>query len=144
MTESNKKQLRELYKQYDLNKDDIFTNPTQGWTIITRSGIDKVQAIANIDIKYQLVLADAEFKTYVVKATATHGDTTIETFGESSPENTKQKYRVAMSEKRAMSRAVLKLTGFYQIGVYGEEEADQFNVPKSERKSVKELIEDTL
>ena len=31
-----------------------------------------------------------------------------------------------MAEKRAMSRAVLKLTGFYELGVFGEDEAEDF------------------
>ena len=43
--------LRELYKKYGLNQEDTFKSP-QGWTIITRSGIDKIQAEADIDIDY--------------------------------------------------------------------------------------------
>ena len=31
-----------------------------------------------------------------------------------------------MAEKRAMSRAVLKLAGFYQHGVFSEDESDDF------------------
>jgi hypothetical protein len=31
-----------------------------------------------------------------------------------------------MAEKRALSRAVLKLTGFYQLGVFGEDESEDF------------------
>ena len=31
-----------------------------------------------------------------------------------------------MAEKRAMSRAVLKLTGFYELGVFGEDESEDF------------------
>ena len=30
-----------------------------------------------------------------------------------------------MAEKRAMSRCVLKLTGFYELGVYGEDEVNE-------------------
>ena len=29
-------------------------------------------------------------------------------------------------KKRAMSRAVLKLTGFYELGVFGEDESEDF------------------
>ena len=54
------------------------------------------------------------------------GEQTIETFGESSPGNTNTSYPVAMAEKRAMSRAVLKLAGFYQHGVFSEDESDDF------------------
>jgi hypothetical protein len=30
-----------------------------------------------------------------------------------------------MAEKRALSRAILKLAGFYTAGVYGEDEIDE-------------------
>ncbi len=64
----------------------------------------------------------------VIKAIATKVDVTVESFGESTPENTKQSppYHSAMAEKRALSRAVLKITGFYKYGVYGEDESDDF------------------
>ena len=35
-------------------------------------------------------------------------------------------YVMEMAEKRAMSRAVLKLTGFYELGVFGEDESESF------------------
>ena len=31
-----------------------------------------------------------------------------------------------MAEKRAMSRAVLKLAGLYSLGVFGEDESESF------------------
>ena len=31
-----------------------------------------------------------------------------------------------MAEKRAMSRVVLKLTGFYALGVFGQDESEDF------------------
>ena len=40
--------------------------------------------------------------------------------------NTNSWYVMEMAEKRAMSRAILKLTGFYQLGVFGEDEAEDF------------------
>ena len=54
------------------------------------------------------------------------GEEYIETYGESTPKNTTNAYPIAMAEKRAMSRAVLKLTGFYAEGHFGEDEADDF------------------
>ena len=46
-------------------------------------------------------------------------------FGEASDKNLMgggKKFPVAMAEKRAMSRVVLKLTGFYEQGVFGQDE----------------------
>ena len=53
-TRSKTDMLNDLYKKYELHKSDTFKSP-QGWTIITRSGIDKIQAVANIDIEYEMV-----------------------------------------------------------------------------------------
>ena len=62
----------------------------------------------------------------IVKAVATKEDVRIESFGEASPANTKQPYPVAMAEKRALSRVILKIAGFYKFGVFGEDESDDF------------------
>lgn len=132
----NKDMLVKLYKNYNLTPEDIFKSPL-GFTTITRSGIDKIQAVAKIEIKYSLEKVSDDNKYVVIKATGiinskidSDGDILkeykrIETYGESSPQNTKNQYPIAMAEKRAMSRCVLKLTGFYELGVYGEDEVNE-------------------
>jgi hypothetical protein len=49
----------------------------------------------------------------------------IETFGEASKANTSNTYPIAIAEKRALSRAGLKLSGFYMHGAYGEDDIDK-------------------
>ena len=44
----NRDKLVELYKKYDLTADDVFKH--QHYVIITRQGIDKIQAIEQINI----------------------------------------------------------------------------------------------
>ncbi len=122
MTKAEK--LNALYKKYNLTKDDYFKH--KFYTIITRSGIDKIQAQAGINIEYMLQYNSADNKCVIIQAFAQMGDVKIETFGESSPGNTTNAYPVAMAEKRAMSRACLKLTGFYSLNVFSEDEADEF------------------
>jgi len=116
--------LNELYKANGLTADDVFKH--KFYTIISRSGIDKIQANNNIVIHYDLLFNSGDNKCIIMKATATSGDQTIQTFGEASPQNNSNGYPVAMAEKRAMSRAVLKLTGFYELGHFGEDEAEDF------------------
>jgi hypothetical protein len=126
----NKEKLTELYKKYSLTKDDVFKH--QHYLIITRSGIDKIQAVAKINIRYVVVECQKDFA--VVKAKASDNDMTtqIETFGSAlkgadfKSGNTNSWYVMEMAEKRAMSRAVLKLTGFYELGVFGEDESEDF------------------
>jgi len=116
--------LNELYKKYNLHKEDTFKSP-QGWTIITRSGIDKIQAEADIDIDYDVIEYNPGVSA-AVKAQAKWNDRTLTTFGEANHKNCRQSYVLAMAEKRAMSRIVLKLTGFYALGVFGQDESEDF------------------
>lgn len=119
--------LRELYVKNGLVKDEdtwVLTRGGKKIPIITRTGIEKIQANNNITVKYTVDAMAPDF--VVIRATAQKGTTIIETFGEASPDNTKQAYPVAMAEKRALARAVLKIEGFYKYGAYSEDEADEF------------------
>ena len=139
--ETKRDRLNGLFQKYGLNpSEDSFKSP-QGWTIITRNGIDKIQANAGIDIKYDAIVVERDF--VVVKAKASllaDKEIFIETFGEAdrgAKGNCRQNYPVAMAEKRAMSRAVLKLSGFYAIdGVYGQDESDDFKKGPSEKQGI--------
>lgn len=130
-----------LYRKYELTKDDVFKH--KHYLIITRSGIDKIQAKERININYDVIRCEPEFCT--VKATATKDNAIIQTLGsakyggkEWNKERNNGKggwdehgnattwYIAEMAEKRAMSRAVLKLTGFYELGVFGEDESEEF------------------
>jgi hypothetical protein len=120
--------LKEKYIKYNLTKDDIFKH--QHFLIITRSGIDKIQALEGIEIDYEVINCERDF--CVVKAHAKKGEAFIQTFGSAlkgegfKDGNCNTWYVMEMAEKRAMSRAVLKLTGFYELGVFGEDESESF------------------
>jgi hypothetical protein len=107
---------------------DIFKH--QHFTIITRSGIDKIQAKEQIFVDYEVINCEKNFA--VVKANASKEGAKIQTFGSAlkgdnfKDGNTNSWYVMEMAEKRAMSRAVLKLTGFYELGVFGEDESEDF------------------
>ena len=143
-----------LYKKYELTKDDVFKH--KHYLIITRQGIDKIQAKEGIFISYEAVKVDPEFCVVKAMAKKEHENgadwLTIETFGSAKyggkewvkevidlntgkqtkkgywneSGNTTTWYVMEMAEKRAMSRAVLKLTGFYELGVFGEDESEDF------------------
>jgi|TARA_B100001250_G_C19759362_1_gene771695 hypothetical protein len=119
--------LKEKYIKYNLTKDDVFKH--QHYIIITRSGIDKIQALENINIDYDVIKCEKDF--CVVKANATKEGKSIQTFGSAIKGDfkngtTNSWYVMEMSEKRAMSRAVLKLTGFYELGCFSEDESESF------------------
>ena len=122
--------LKEKYITYNLTKDDVFKHQGGHYIIITRSGIDKIQAIEGIEIDYEVIKCEKDF--CVVKAHAKKDEAFIQTFGSAlkgagfKDGNCNTWYVMEMAEKRAMSRAVLKLTGFYELGVFGEDESEDF------------------
>ena len=124
----NKDKLIELYVKYGLTKDDVFKH--QHYVIITRQGIDKIQAVEQINVTYEVIRCEPNFSVF--KALAEKDGKKIETFGSAlkgegyKDGNTNSWYVAEMAEKRAMSRAVLKLTGFYELGVFGEDESESF------------------
>ena len=123
--------LNELYKDNGLVKSEDTYELSFGKrsvNIITRTGIEKIQYHNNITVTFDVESINPEF--VVVKATAKKCDVSVESYGEASPQNTQQKYPVAMAEKRALSRVILKITGFYKYGVFGEDESDDFKQEK--------------
>jgi len=124
----NREKLTSLYTKYKLTKDDVYKH--QHYIIITRQGIDKIQAKERIYVDYEVINCEPNFA--VVKANATKEDAKIQTFGSAlkgasfKDGNCQTWYVMEMAEKRAMSRAVLKLTGFYELGVFGEDESEDF------------------
>ena len=127
----NREKLVELYKKYDLQKDDVYKH--QHYVIITRQGIEKIQAKENITITYEVVRCETNFAVFKAKAfISIKPATVLETFGSAlkaanyKDGNCNSWYVAEMAEKRALSRAVLKLTGFYELGVFGEDESEDF------------------
>ena len=124
----NREKLGVLYKKYELTADDVYKH--QHYIIITRQGIDKIQAKERIYVNYEVVNCEPNFA--VVKAYAEKEQAKIQTFGSAlkgadfKSGNCQTWYVMEMAEKRAMSRAVLKLTGFYELGVFGEDESEDF------------------
>ena len=110
--------LKELYLKYELTPEDVFKH--QHFTILTRQGIDKIQAKEQIYVDYEVIRCEPNYAVF--KAKAQKDGTMIQTFGSAlkgdtfKDGNTNSWYVAEMAEKRAMSRAILKLTGFYELG----------------------------
>jgi hypothetical protein len=131
MNKEQKDFLNEMVTKYCIVKDiDTFTH--QHYTIITRSGIEKIQAKEDINITYSL--EHIGVAGVIIKAIATKGDKALETFGSASKDTSYSKYYAEMAEKRAMSRAVLKIIDAYRYGIFGEDESDEFKNKSNEGK----------
>ena len=120
----NRDKLKEMYAKYELDADDVFKH--QHFLIITRSGIEKIQAKEDIKITYEVIKCETNFA--VVKAKTEH----LQTFGSAlkgatyKEGNTNSWYLMELAEKRAMSRMVLKTCNLYQLGVMGQDESEEF------------------
>ena len=116
-------ELKALSKKYDMRPDHFHKDP-RGFVIMTRRGVEHVQAKIKAVVTFETVpeWSDPSDGRYCVKAHAKCEIGQVETYGEVSKSNNRNAYPIAMSEKRALSRAILKLAGFYQLEVYGEDE----------------------
>lgn len=131
--------LPEKIKKYGLIAGDWFQHAH--YTILTRQGIEKVQGIEKITIKYEVVKCEENFAVF--KAIGSKESVTIETYGSALKGDYKNGncntwYVAEMAEKRAMSRVVLKLTGLYALGVFGEDESEDFKQAEEPKEQPKE------
>ena len=131
--------MNELVKKNHLvAEEDIFSIPLGGKKvpIITRTGIEKIQYMNRIMVKFEDKVLTPDYA--VMKAIATiepvddmYVGVTIETYanakyGKKPDGNTTFPYVVEIAEKRALSRAVLKICGAYRYGIFGEDESEDF------------------
>jgi hypothetical protein len=127
LSEGQLEELREMATRYGL-KGWHFHKDSRGFVIITREGIERIMSHLKMRVEYTPIFewSDAEKGRYIISAKAWIPDggphMVAASFGEVTASNNKNAYPVAMAEKRALSRVVLKLAGMYQLGVYGEDE----------------------
>lgn len=129
--ETRKDALRRLFLENNLVEEDVYKDK-RGFVIITRTGIDKIVSKQGITVAYEPLLLELKKDNInvVIRATAIKLDKNkkqinMMSFGEASDDNLMggaKKFPVAMAEKRAMSRVVLKIAGFYEQGVFGQDE----------------------
>ena len=132
MTEEAKEELRKLFRDNGLSKDDIFSRKLKDkygvekeFVIITRTGIDKIELKNNIHTTvYPAHISD---DLCVVKAVCEKDGTSVETFSSASTKNCQTSYLMEMAEKRARARGVLRIMKLYAFGVFGEDEHTAFD-----------------
>lgn len=127
LSEGQRKRLAELFRENGLDPEDVFVS--NHFTIVTRTGIEKIQAKKNISVEFIVESLQPDFvvmRAIGTMAESDEEDSTIhvvETFGSATSKNNRNPYAVEMAEKRALSRCVLKLCGLYrEKDVIGEDE----------------------
>jgi len=132
--------LTDLFKKYGLTYDssnpegkdnDVYVH--KHYKIITRGGIQKIERAAGIRCEMEPVPTACGKDYFTVKGMGIlptkEGTTPViyTTFASASDLTCKNAYYPEMAEKRCRSRLILTLAGLYELGVFGEDEADDFS-----------------
>ena len=122
--------IAELGKKYKLDgKVDVW-KCHDNW-ILTFDAITKIALIENIKLSrlepiYQSDTSCRFLVTMVKEDKDGNVIDSVTSVGEADNRNSKNNYYGSMSEKRGISRGVLKIINTYQYGIYSEVEADDF------------------
>lgn len=123
------KAIMTFMERYKVDSDEIWEVHGSTW-VVKHKALERVAAEQGISFEPpQLKVCDLEKGLVVVLVSGKLGDRTIHSFGEATPKNCKNSYMVAMAEKRAVDRVVLKLLAAHG-DLYSEAEADEFSQPR--------------
>lgn len=131
--------VEQLKTLYDLEDTDFWELRRGGrtQTIITHSACEKIAKQSGIVIDQPQWLSLGDNGIWAVQVTGwrvLEPQTKVWTTGESSPENCKTQYPVAMAEKRAKDRLILKIVNVSEANVMSEIEMDDLERPETNNK----------
>ena len=129
--------IKDIQVKYNLKLDDFWEHKQSKSWILTHDACTKIgnqEGIELIDIN----VINSEPDLVRILVTMKKGSVSITTFGEADRKNCFNPYLAAMSEKRGIDRAILKLINAYEYGVYSEVEADAFDKKKNASKDMTE------
>jgi hypothetical protein len=118
LTDQQKKLMRKLFEENGLVREDVFAH--KHFVIITRAGIEKIQANNGIDCSFDIISSDGSH--CAVSCTATTSDKSIVAYSSANSINHNSGYYMEVAIKRARARAVLGLMELYKLGAFGEDE----------------------
>lgn len=119
------KAVMDFMEKYSIASDEIWEVHGSTW-VVKHKALERVAAeVGVIWEKPELKICDMEKGFVSVLVGGKLADHTEYSFGEASPKNNKNSYPIAMAEKRAKDRVILKLLAAHG-DLYSEEEADDF------------------
>jgi hypothetical protein len=122
------KAVLEFMENYGVASDEIWEVHGTTWCV-KHKALERVAAqVGIVWEKPELKVCDMEKGLIAILVGGKLGTHTEFSFGEASPKNNKNSYPIAMAEKRAKDRVILKLLAVHG-DLYSEEEADDFKRP---------------
>jgi len=131
--------------KYKIDSDEIWEVHGATW-VVKHKALERVAIeVGIVWFRPEVITCDLTAKIAVICAYGKIGEREEWSFGEASPANNKNSYPMAMAEKRARDRVILKLLVSHGA-LYSESEADEFSrpgidaprvsLPKKDAKSV--------
>jgi hypothetical protein len=136
------KEIISFKDKYGVDADEIW-EVRGGAYAIKHKALERVALAENIKFDPPQILSiNLADKTIAMCVTGRQGERSEWTTGEAAPYNNKNGYPVAMAEKRARDRVILKLLQAHGA-LYSEDEADEFKqngghitLPKKDAKEI--------
>ncbi len=133
MATSVPKATREFMEKWGVQSDEVWPVPGGRAYAVKHSALERIAAEQNITFGVPTIIeADGSNKVYALWLEAKLGERSEWATGEASPANNKNGYPLAMAEKRAKDRCILKLLVAHGA-IYSEEEADDFQQSRREQ-----------
>lgn len=118
------KAVMDFMSKYGVESDEIWEVHGSTW-VVKHKALERVAVeVGIVWLRPSVQLCDLAAKMAVICAFGKLGEREEWSFGEASPANNKNSYPVAMAEKRARDRVILKL--LVGSDLYSESEAEEF------------------
>ena len=119
----------QFMEKYKVDSDEIWEVHGSTW-VVKHKALERVAAEVGIVFdRPSVITCDLANKIACICVFGKLGERSEWSFGEASPANNKNAYTMAMSEKRAKDRVILKLLVTHGA-LYSESEADEFKEPR--------------
>jgi hypothetical protein len=123
------KEISDFMARWSVSFDEVWKIPQGNAFAVKHKALERVAAEQKIVYDHPtIVQSDLANKTVAIVVFASMGDRHEWATGEAAPYNNKNGYPLAMAEKRAKDRVVLKLLQAHGA-LYSEDEADDFKRP---------------
>jgi len=123
------KAVMEFMSKYSIDSDEIWEVHGSSW-VVKHKALERVAVeVGIVWLRPSVQVCDLANKIAVICAFGKLGEREEWSFGEASPANNKNSYPMAMAEKRARDRVILKLLVTHGA-LYSEAEADEFAQPR--------------
>lgn len=127
------KAVLDFMEKYGVESDEIWEVHGSSW-VVKHKALERVAVeVGVVWLRPSVQVCDLANKIAVICAFGKLGDREEWSFGEASPANNKNSYPVAMAEKRARDRVILKLLVTHGA-LYSEAEADEFSEQRPEKR----------